>query len=137
MRSACAFMMILLDSSSLLGLNQYTVESTGSRLTTLTSPRIFQHKACFTFQYFAASTRYYRDSKVFVFARNASNKQLLPFWRANLYHDREKWHTIRILLDLESGFDMVSRLAFISFLTPNRIVKKINSPSFKNQLVVR
>ena len=103
---------------SLLDLNQYTVKSTVSRPTTLTSPRIFQNKACFTFQHFVPTSNY-RDGKVFVFARNASNKQLLPFWKKDLFHDRGKWHTIKILLDLESGFDKVNSLVFISFLIPN------------------
>ena len=104
---------------SLSDLNQYTVKSTASRLTTLTSPRIFQNKACFTFQHFVSSTSYFRDSKVFVFARNASNKQLLPFWKHDFYHERGKWHTEKIFLDLESGFDKVNSLVFISFLIPN------------------
>ena len=79
------------------------------KIATLTSPKIFQRKACFTFQYFAHLATIYSDnSGVFVFVRNASNGQFLPLWHKNIVNDPEKWHTVRILLDLESGFDKVS-----------------------------
>ena len=113
--------MILILFFSFLDLNQYTVKSTVRRPTTLTSPKIFHHKACFTFQHFVPYTSNYWDSEIFVFARNASNEQLLPFWKNDVYHERGKWHTIKILLNLESGFDKVNRLIFISFWIPNRV----------------
>jgi hypothetical protein len=92
-----------------LDLNQYTVRSYARRVTTLMSPRIFQRKACFMFQYYVPR---YSSGYVFVFARNASNGKFLPFGYKNVNYDRGKWHTIKILLHFESGFDQVSRLAF-------------------------
>ena len=85
--------------------------------TTLRSPKIFLRNACFTFQYFVRSTifSYYSDGRVFVFARDASNGQLLPLWHKHVYYDRGKWYTIMILLDHESGFDQVSRLYIIYY----------------------
>ena len=89
-------------------LNQYTAVGTSWFATvTLSSPKIFQLKACFTFQYLALSQSYSKNSAIFVFVRNASNGQLLPFWHKNVVHAPKKWHTVKILFDLESGFDEV------------------------------
>ena len=98
-----------------LDLNQYTVK--GKRLSILRSPEIFQRKACFTFQYFVSFDSKSKDSsaRVRVFIRNASNSELLPFRIEKVYYKRGSWHTIKILLDYESGFDRVSHV-FVEIL---------------------
>ena len=98
----CSCLIMFLD------LNQYTIKSESPL--PLTSPEIFQRKACFTFQYFVSSDSDRRDSRVLVFVRNASNSELLPFRVENVYYKRGRWHTINILLDHESGFDRVSHV---------------------------
>jgi hypothetical protein len=52
---------------------------------------------------------------VLVFVRNASNSELLPFRIENVYFERGSWHTMKILLDYETGFDRVSRV-FVEIL---------------------
>jgi hypothetical protein len=96
-----------------LDLNQYTVKS--KRLSILRSPEIFQRKACFTFQYFVSFDSKSKDSRVLVFIRNASNSELFPSRIEKVYYKRGSWHTIKILLDLKSDFDRVSRV-FVEIL---------------------
>ena len=89
----------------ILDINQYTVKSEALPISTLTSPKIFYRKACFTFQYF---TSYYEKARVFVFIRDINDGHLLPFWYKMIVHGGREWQTMKILLDYESGFDQVS-----------------------------
>ena len=42
--------------------------------------------------------------------RDAKSNQIFPLWRKQLYyHDRGNWHTMKILVDYESGFNQVIR----------------------------
>lgn len=89
-------------------INQYTIHSKPTDITSLKSPNIFQCKACFTFQYY--SNDYFKKGRLFVFikATSANKSQPLPFWSEEV--KKGKWHKIKILLDHESGFNQVSRL---------------------------
>ena len=106
---------------SILGLNQYTVRSkihnyySRPTLSALRSPFIYEHNACFTFQYYETSIGYYSDSRVSVFIRIANNSQLLPLWTKDIHEERGKWRTIKILLAHQSGFNQVNRL-FVNIL---------------------
>ena len=95
------------------------MKSEAWRRTTLRSPKTFLRNVCFTFQYFVRTfVSLSHESRVFVFARDANNGQLLPLWQRGVDYDLGKWHTIMILLNHENGFDQVSRL-FIIYLHLN------------------
>ncbi|CAB4032270.1 MAM and LDL-receptor class A domain-containing 1-like isoform X4, partial [Paramuricea clavata] len=93
------------------GLNQYTARSkihnyySRPTLSALRSPIIYEHNACFTFQYYETSIGYYSDSRVSVFIRIANNSQLLPSWTKDIHEERGEWRTIKILLAHQSGFN--------------------------------
>ena len=96
----------------LTDINQYTVQSKPTDITSLKSPNIFQRKGCFTFQYYS---NYYKKGRLFVFikATSASKRQALPFWSEVVKNG--KWHKIDIFLDHESGFNQASRLLKVLF----------------------
>jgi hypothetical protein len=103
---------------SILGLDQYTVGSTISIFvpSSLRSPKISGHIACFTFQYFVHFSHFFSiDSRMYVFIRVTNNSQWLQSWSENLEKERGKWRTINILLYNESGFNQVNRL-FVNIL---------------------
>ena len=86
-------------------LNQYVVALYRA---TLSSPKIFERDVCFTFQYYVHEYVRYNDAGIFVFIKDANSRQLLPMWSRRVSYDRGRWHTIRIRLRHQDGFDQVS-----------------------------
>ena len=117
---------------SILGLNQYTLRSktyTYYYPSTLRSPNIYEHSACFTFQYYETSIGYYGYSRLSVSIRITNNHQLLPLWIKNIREERGKWRKIKILLAHQSGFNQVNRL-FVNILSKSI---RLGSNVFQNE----
>jgi hypothetical protein len=110
---------------SILGQNQYTVIS--SSHSSLRSPKISEHNACFTFQYFANFLRDDIDTSVAVFIRVITNSRWLQLWTESLEKGRGKWRTVKVLLDNENGLDQVNRLFVkicFEYISNGKLIKR-------------